>query len=404
LQILTESLDGGKVIDHSVASTNFKSLYASKNPVYWKTAEIAVRRLRDLHLRGWAAIESLDSYKEVGAYRKAIYKTPGSGVMLRLLARMCWQHLRSKALALLWTHDPQWYLAIRPREAGRAPGESMQSCRILTPPADAFHADPFLFHWNGTDYVFYEDYSYKAGKAVIACAPIESGGLLGNSEVVLERPYHLSFPFVFEHAGSVYMMPETRKNRTLEMYRAEEFPRRWVLERELMRDVDAVDPTLLQYGGRYWLFVNLAQMTYSTCDELHLFFADSPFGPWQPHPLNPIVSDVRCARSAGALFFEGGRLIRPAQDCSASYGNAITFREVEVLSETAYRERPYGRIGPEWAPGNFGTHTYTRTERFEMIDCNFFRWQHRTIDSIYEAIQRRIFDRNAIRPGSVNRP
>jgi hypothetical protein len=189
------------------------------------------------------------------------------------------------------------------------------------------------------------------------------------------------------------MMPETRMNRTLEMYRAEEFPSRWVLDNELMRDVHAVDPTLLQYGERYWLFVNLAQKTYSTCDELNLFFADSPLGPWHSHPLNPIVSDVRYARPAGALFWEGKRLIRPAQDCSTAYGYAISLQEVEILSETQYCEHPYRRIGPEWAHRNLGTHTYTRTERFEMIDGNFLRREARPVGSACRAILRNIFPR-----------
>lgn len=393
LQILTESLDGGKVIDRSFKSTNFRSLYANRNPLYWKTAVIAVRRLQDLHLRGWAFIESLDSYKEADNYRKAIYKTPRNWVICRLLARMGWRTLRWRALSTICTHDVQWFLAIRPREQGRAADEAMLSYRIVTPPTDAFHADPCLFHWNGADYVFYEHFYYATGKAAIACAQIDSAGRLGDSEVVLDRPYHLSYPFVFEHAGSIYMMPESRMNRTLEVYRAEEFPRRWVLEKEIMREVHAVDSTLLRHDNKYWLFVNLARKTYSACDELHLFFADSPFGLWQAHPLNPIVSDVRCARSAGAIFREGGKMIRPAQDCSTAYGYAIAFREVQVLSETEYSERPYCRIGPEWAPRNLGTHTYTRTERFEMIDGNFFRWKLRSPNSIYEAIQRRVFRR-----------
>lgn len=393
LQILTESLDGGKVIDRSLGSTNFESLYANKNPLYWKTAEIAIRRLRNLHLRGWAAIESLQSYNETGTHRNAIYKTPGNWVMLHLLARMGWRRLRRTAVSVLWTHRLQWFLAIRPREAGRGADEAMHTYRVLEPPEDGFHADPCLFHWKGSDYVFYEKFIYAKGKAAIWCARIESGGRLGNPEVVLDKPYHLSYPFVFEYAGSVYMMPETRMNRTLEVYRAEDFPRRWVLEKELMRSAHAVDPTLLEHGGKYWLFVNLAKITYSTCDELHLFFADSPLGPWHAHRLNPIISDVRYARSAGGFFREGDKLIRPAQDCSTAYGYAIALREVEVLSETEYSERSYGRIGPEWIPGNLGTHTYTRTERFEMIDGNFLQWRLRTPGSICKAMFKRISGR-----------
>src|SRR2546430_1420718 len=47
LQVLTESLDGGRVIYRSHSATDFGSLYLTLNPLYWKTSEFAIRRLRD---------------------------------------------------------------------------------------------------------------------------------------------------------------------------------------------------------------------------------------------------------------------------------------------------------------------------------------------------------------------
>ena len=35
------------------------------------------------------------------------------------------------------------------------------------------------------------------------------------------------------------------------------------------------------------------------------------------------ASDVRLARGAGSVFEKAGRLIRPSQDCSVSYGFAL---------------------------------------------------------------------------------
>jgi hypothetical protein len=71
------------------------------------------------------------------------------------------------------------------------------------------------------------------------------------------------------------------------------------------------------------------------------------------------------------LFYEADRLIRPSQDCSKAYGYALVFSEVLTLSETEYEERPIARLDPDWVRGNLGTHTYTRTEQFEVIDGNF---------------------------------
>jgi hypothetical protein len=64
-------------------------------------------------------------------------------------------------------------------------------------------------------------------------------------------------------------------------------------------------------------------------------------------------------------------LIRPSQDCAKAYGYAIVFSEVVKLTETEYEERPISRLDPGWVKKNLGTHTYTRTEQFEVIDGNF---------------------------------
>jgi hypothetical protein len=187
----------------------------------------------------------------------------------------------------------------------------------------------------------------------------------------LRRPYHLSYPFLFEENGEIYMIPETKGNRTVELYRATNFPTQWTLETILLSDIYAVDATIQKIGVKYWMFVGISNGRYSNCDELGIFFSDALKGPWTPHPANPVVSNVRSARPAGALFYDQGRLIRPSQDCAKAYGYATVFSEVLTLTETEYEERPIARLDPGWVKGNLGTHTYTRTDEFEVIDGNF---------------------------------
>jgi hypothetical protein len=167
------------------------------------------------------------------------------------------------------------------------------------------------------------------------------------------------------------MIPETKGNRTVELYRATNFPNEWTLESVLLDNLYAVDATIHHSHGRYWMFVGISNGRYSNCDELGIYFAHALTGPWKPHPANPVVSDVRRARPAGALFRDQGRLIRPSQDCARAYGYAIVFSEVITLSESEYDERPIARLDPNWVKGNLGTHTYTRTDQFEVIDGNF---------------------------------
>jgi hypothetical protein len=239
----------------------------------------------------------------------------------------------------------------------------------MNPPSDRFYGDPFLFKKDGCNFLLFEDYRYATGKGVISYVEVDDAGNWGEPELALERPYHLSYPFVFESGGQIYLLPETSANRTIELYRAADFPKHWVLDRILMAGVRAVDATVVWYHEKFWLFTSLAAEGSTNTGELHLFFADALQGPWQPHPKNPIVSDVRRARPAGRLFSARGQLFRPAQDCSVRYGYAIVFQRIEVLSETDYREAPAGRIGPEWLPGNLATHTFDCNEDFEVLDA-----------------------------------
>ncbi len=370
LQILTDSLDGGHVIYRSHSATDFTSLYGSRNPIYWKTAEFALRRLRDLDTRGWSYIQSLDTYNEKNTYARRMYKTPDALQMTVFLWRFIKRSIRTKLSLRLKGGLIQWFVAIRKRSPEHH-FDATAGYQLSRPPRDRFYADPFLVKREGKTYLFFEDYRYSEGRALICCSEVSADGILSEPVEVLRRPYHLSYPFLFEQDGHMYMIPETKQNRTVELYRADEFPFRWSLAAVLLQDIVAVDATIHQANGKFWMFVGLSNGKYSNCDELGLFYADSLFGPWTAHRNNPVVSDVRRARPAGALFYQDGKLIRPSQDCSKAYGYALCFSEVTVLNEMEYSEVPVGRIDPDWVRNNLGTHTYSRTDDFEAIDGNF---------------------------------
>jgi len=164
------------------------------------------------------------------------------------------------------------------------------------------------------------------------------------------------------------MLPESVSNRTIELYRATKFPHEWQLVKALMTDIKAADTTLYLHLGRYWMFTNVAETPDSEPDNLCLFFADSPLGPWQAHRKNPIVSDVSRSRPAGGLFCNNGDLIRPSQDCSRDYGQAVWLNRITELSVNEYREVPIIRIDAGFLPGAVRTHTLSQNEDWEVRD------------------------------------
>ena len=141
-----------------------------------------------------------------------------------------------------------------------------------------------------------------------------------------------------------------------------------------MQDVRIVDATLHETADRWWLFGNVGDGRISTHEELHLFSADTPMGPWTPHPGNPIVADPRMARPAGKLFEWHGRWYRPAQDCGVRYGSAVWIQEILALTPQHYSERPHRRLAPEALSGSNRMHTLNRDAWLSVVDGHHDRW------------------------------
>ena len=361
LQRLNEKLDSGRVIYRSYGS-GARGLSVKLNGAsqYWKGSSFVIRRLRQLHEHGWEWLEKeITSLREDPSIQGKLYRTPANGQLVRFLAAGLWRNL-CRRLKMRGKME-QWYVAYRDRDVGG-------SYRALPSPKGHFYADPFPIRRDGKDYLFFEDYRYRESRGVIAYVEVLPDLSTTETKAVLERPHHLSYPFLFEHEGAVHMIPESGCNETVELYKAVEFPGRWELVKTLKRGLQVFDVTLLVRDGTYWFFANVVERGDASSDELFLFHADSLTGEWIPHPKNPIVSDVRYARPAGRFFERDGKLIRPSQDGSLSYGSAYNLNEVLVLSKTDYQERPIEHVRPDWAPDLVGTHTYNRSERLETID------------------------------------
>jgi hypothetical protein len=120
--------------------------------------------------------------------------------------------------------------------------------------------------------------------------------------------------------------------------------------------------------GRWWLFATRPGRHSLT--KLYLWWADDLTGPWTPHPLNPVKTDVRSARPAGTPFIHDGRLYRPAQDCVDGYGSAVALCEVTTLTPTAFEERVVNvvRADPSWARP-FGLHTLAAARDRTLLDA-----------------------------------
>ena len=378
LQVLSEALDDGRLLYRSYASTNRYSVRKNRNGYYWKAAAFVGRKLRDVHRRGAAGLESHTSGTEGwSGYGQRLYLRPTNREMVRFLARIGRRRLAAAAATRL-TRD-QWSIAYHfAPGADRVhddasevwvPSGTLYRMRALVPPADRFWADPFPLRVDGRYWVLFEELRYATGRGVIAAVELGRDGMVGEPVTVLERPYHLSYPYLFSWRGEIYMVPESAENQTVELYRATRFPYEWQPECTLLSNVRAQDASLFEYEGRWWMYVSINEAGAPPDDELHLYHADTPLGPWRAHPLNPIKSDVRSSRPAGRPFVHAGSLYRPAQDCALRYGHAMRVHRVDRLDDTGYAETEVSYIGPDWAPGLLATHTLNAHAGLTMVDA-----------------------------------
>jgi len=240
-------------------------------------------------------------------------------------------------------------------------------------PKDVFWADPFLFknQQSSTSFIFFEEYPYRSKKGHISVIEINPTNFeIIEYQKIIEEKTHLSYPFIFEIDKKIYLTCENMEEGCVPLYECEKFPKQWKRIGNMLENVKAVDPTVIFYNGLWWLFLNIkAQDGLSENDELFAFYATNPLaGAWQPHLLNPIVSNVCRARPAGALFTHNEKLIRPSQDCSGRYGRQVVFNEIIRLDPDHFEERPHLEMSLD-NNKYVAVHTYGQNSQLTVWDA-----------------------------------
>jgi hypothetical protein len=370
LQRLTEALDDGKIVYRAFTATDQYSLTRNRHATYWRGSDFLVRAMTRLAEEGDPLQATADEHRHPSAYGSRLYVSPSNRQVAAGALRIGMRRVTAKRRAL-FTRD-QWFMAWARRPG--LPDENIEPelapyrFRLIMPPSDRFWADPFPVRADGGEFVLFEELPFASRKGVIALLELGRDGPVGAPVTVLERDYHLSYPFTFTWRGSQFMMPETTDAGRVEVFRATRFPFEWTLETVLSNEGMA-DCTIAQVGERWWMFATVAGPSGSYWDDLHVFHAASPLGPWTPHRRNPVVTDVRTARPAGRPFRRGDTWYRPSQDCSTCYGGALNIQQIVRLDEGSYEERTVGRVEPGWLPGLIGVHTVNALGGLTVIDA-----------------------------------
>jgi hypothetical protein len=368
LRALTET-GTAVALCHTSIPTVLGSFARQRRAVFTHGARLILSQLQALYSRGADAFfaQVREDNAPLTFHRQPLARPPSDARFAWSLLPHWWAKLNRRIEAR--TTHRQWILLYA---FGKPPICELYRFRALRPPPGRFWADPFVLLEDGTHYVFFEELEYEVGRGHICVLRVGRDGSVSAAERILERPYHVSYPFLLRWRGELYMIPETGDQGTLEAYRCTRFPDRWEFHAYLMRGLPLYDATLYESSGRWWLWATVSR---ALCDvELHLFSAETPLSDsWTPHPANPVVSDVRRARPAGGLFVYNGRLYRPAQDSSRYYGYGLRLQEIVALSQQEYREREAASILPERDPRIAGVHHLSFGGDLTVIDAQVRR-------------------------------
>jgi hypothetical protein len=224
-----------------------------------------------------------------------------------------------------------------------------------------FVADPFMITHDGKHHLFFELLNIKRKTGEIGHAVSNDLKTWRYTRVVLRERFHLSYPYVFEHEGEIYMIPECAKSKSIRLYRAASFPDDWrqvaTILRGNKREVPLLDPSVVLHNGHWYLFSYMRKV-----NNLHLYIAESLTGQWAEHPASPVFRNSNhYARPGGRIVRDGAVLYRFAQDGQPRYGSKAWGFRITELTPTTYREEPCpgGPVigeGPE-AWHNAGMHT-----------------------------------------------
>jgi len=263
-----------------------------------------------------------------------------------------------------------------------------------------FRADPFGLRLGDSLHLFSEVFDYRDRHGRIEWAALDAKGRVIESRIVLEKPWHLSYPQVFASDGEIWMLPEAFQSGKLTLYRARTFPDEWEATCDIALGEDvAIDATMLNFHGMWWLFYTPLHAVQNGVNALHCAYANRLTGHWTRHAGNPIRVDHASARPGGMAVEIDGQVMLPVQDCVGGYGRGIRPLWFDSLSPASVKLSCGPRLNPApgFAPYLEGLHTLSACG-----DLTFFDVKKRTLSPNLLIIEARRALRNRAAQRSRN--
>lgn len=261
-----------------------------------------------------------------------------------------------------------WNVAFRNTASGDILTNKDELFHIIPNSRRYWAADPMVFEYDNSIYIFAELYDYTKRRGIIGVTEFD-GKKFGKWKPVITEKFHMSYPYIFKHNEKIYMIPETSEANKLFLYVCVDFPYNWKLEKVICSDVKLVDTSIIKSDDSFIGF------TESINDEIHdykIILSDN-FEMIKKEEISDSGNgEMRCG---GKVFKHNHSVVRVCQDCKNDYGEALIFR----ICDNDFNQLTSKRI----IPTDFsydktilldGMHTYSSIENMEVIDIKTRRF------------------------------
>lgn len=266
---------------------------------------------------------------------------------------MNWYENRLLNKAFLQTTD--WFVA------WRLVGD--ENYNLVENPHGFWLADSIVYEDDDGAWLFVEAFDVKEGYGKLAVLPFDDGAF-GDFELILDSGSHLSYPFVFNHGGKRYMIPESSAAAEMALYVADDFPFGWRKLATLLEGPYVDTSVYEDAAGRVWgcsyhvearefIRFTLDMDSFALTVEKRTYDSDG------------------LLRPGGRVFRENAELFFPTQNNRYFYGQSLLLRDLS--SERVVREILPADVKTADGRAFRRLHTYSRTASFEAVDLSDYR-------------------------------
>ena len=363
IQKLSKELDGGQVVFRGNIPT--ESLWILNQEKLKQKSNVFMKQI----LAQIAHNRDLPPLENPYLHDRILYKLNKNPIILIRYLLKVWPPVLFSSVRRLFRGKKMslWSISY---SKDSMPGTSLWRYRDVPNPNNSFLADPFVITYEKRTVIFVEQFIISEKKGVIAAVDVSSSKEIFLGPVLIE-PFHLSFPFVFEVEGNLYMIPETSEIREIRLYKCYEFPGKWQHHKTLIKEIDAADSMVFNDSGMWFMLTNVCSANQGDHDsELHIFYTPDMFkSDWIPiNSGNPVIFDSRKARNGGFFYFDS-TLYRVNQIHSGrTYGESFAINKVEKLTPDGYKEVYIQTVGPYFKKNGLKAHHFNSNSELSVID------------------------------------